>query len=152
MKYDHRQTLTVITMLLLVALADLAQADDKSLEELKCQQPGVHGDMTIREIQCQPNLQGWDSPTRLPVVAYLYGYRDAYLSFAGALIYTEIEDTSEAQRYDAFEDANYCMRFLTVEQIVAETENLDHPLDIWANNTIAACVRERDIDRRNAAE
>ena len=113
MRYDHRQILAIIAMLV-AALAAPAQADDKTLEELKCQQPGVHGNMTIREIQCQPNLQGFDSPTRLPVAAYLHGYRDAYLSWADNLIYMEIEDTSEAQRYENYEDVNYCMRFLTV--------------------------------------
>lgn len=152
MRFDHNEILTIIMILVLAAVVAPAQADDKTLEELKCQAPGVHGKLTIREIQCQPNLQGFNSPTRLPLAAYLHGYRDAYLDLAGALIYTKIEGTTEAQRYDYFEDVKYCMRFLTVEQVVNETEDLDHPLWMWANNAIGACTRERDIDRRNAAE
>lgn len=152
MRFDHRQIFTIITMAALAALAAPTQADDKTLKELKCQQPGVHGKMTIREIQCQPNLQGFDSTTRLPLAAYLHGYRDAYLTWAVNLISMEIEGTSEAQRYENYEDVEYCMRFLTVEEIVSETKNLDHTLDMWANRTVTFCAIRRNKDRRNATD
>lgn len=152
MRYDQRQILTIVTMLVLAALAASGQADDRTLEEMKCQQPGVHGKMTIREIQCQPNLQGFDSPTRLPLAAYLHGYRDAYLNWAGNLISMEIEGTSEAQRYENYEDVKYCMRFVTVDEIVSEAKDLNYTLDQWANNTITFCVIRRSTDRRNATD